>query len=111
MPISDASFDKTALTALEARLVQLVNEAVTQALAQQVPKLFNKQDAAAYLDISLRNLEGLMKRRRITYSKAGAGRAGGVRFRRQDLDAYIESHLVPAHGRVLLSVWPKTPVF
>ena len=53
--------------------------------------LLNIADAAAYLGIATETLRKWTTQRRITFTKLGRLN----RYRRSDLDAYIEAHRVP----------------
>lgn len=54
-------------------------------------------DACKYLGISRMTMYRLIKSRQIAYSKIGTGR-GTYRFRKADLDAYLERNRVEAHA-------------
>ncbi len=55
--------------------------------------LYDLREACKYLKISAPTMYRMIKNRGITYSKIGTGR-GTYRFRKEDLDAYVESNLV-----------------
>ena len=53
------------------------------------------ESAAEYLGTTVRHMRHLVAQRQITYVKVG----GKVRFRKADLDTFIEAALVPALAR------------
>jgi len=55
--------------------------------------LYDLREACEYLRISAPTMYRMIKKREITYSKIGMGR-GTYRFRKEDLDAYVENNLV-----------------
>jgi excisionase family DNA binding protein len=68
-------------------------------LTEQNPDgLLNKSQAAKLIGIHERTLDLWQNQRRIPFIKLGTGRRGLVRFRRADLEAFLESHKVAATG-------------
>lgn len=67
-------------------IVRLVDDVATS------PALWSLDQAASYLGITVRHLRELRYRRDITAVKVG----GAIRFRKADLDAYIEAHVEEA---------------
>ena len=63
-----------------------------------ISDVLTRQEAANYLRISLRKLDYLSHSGQIPYVKMGPRKVKGVRvlFRKRDLDAYVEKHLVAA---------------
>jgi excisionase family DNA binding protein len=55
-------------------------------------EVMNFQEVLEYLTISRGTLFRLMKDNQLAYVKAGKR----LLFRKQDIDAYLEAHLVPA---------------
>ena len=55
--------------------------------------MFNLKTACDYLNISRATIYRLIKSRQIAYSKIGIGR-GTYRFRKEDLDDYLEKNRV-----------------
>jgi excisionase family DNA binding protein len=56
--------------------------------------LMTKAEVMAFLRISKRTLDKLMGNHEIPFFKLSPGRRGGVRFRRQDIDKWLESKLI-----------------
>ncbi len=54
--------------------------------------LLSKQEAAEYLSTTIRHIERLQARRELSYRKLGKF----VKFRKSDLDRYVDSCLVEA---------------
>ena len=53
------------------------------------------EEACEYLKISAPTLYRLIKQRKLAYSKIGTGR-GTYRFKKEDLEAYLEQNRVEA---------------
>jgi len=60
--------------------------------------LLDKNSAAKLIGIHPRTLDLWQNQRRIPFIKLGAGRRALVRFRRADLEAFLETHRVAAIG-------------
>ena len=60
--------------------------------------LLDKSQAAKLIGIHPRTLDLWQNQRRIPFIKLGPGRRGLVRFRRADLEAFLETHRVEAIG-------------
>ena len=58
--------------------------------------LLDKRQAAKLIGIHPRTLDLWQNQRRIPFIKLGPGRRGLVRFRRADLEAFLQSHRVEA---------------
>jgi excisionase family DNA binding protein len=58
--------------------------------------LLDKHSAAKLIGIHPRTLDLWQNQRRIPFIKLGPGRRGLVRFRRADLEAFLQSHRVEA---------------
>ena len=56
---------------------------------------WGNEEAAAYLDCTPDTLRVWVSKRRVPFVRVGRL----VRFRKKDLDAWIETNLVPAQGR------------
>jgi excisionase family DNA binding protein len=56
--------------------------------------LLDKDQAAAYLNTTLSNIEWLIRSRKIPFVRIPARRA--IRFRRDDLDLWLENNTVEA---------------
>ena len=56
-------------------------------------ELYDLREACDYLKISQPTMYRLIKQRKIAYSKIGTGR-GTYRFKKEDLDAYLEKNRV-----------------
>jgi excisionase family DNA binding protein len=63
-------------------------------MQQANQKLLPVEGAAQTLGISIHTLRAWVSQKRITYVKLGRR----VMFRFEDLEAYINSHLVPSRG-------------
>ena len=61
--------------------------------------LLDKSDAAKFLHVSPRTLDGYMRQRRIPYYKLGRGRNAVVRFKRADLESVLTACRVDAVPR------------
>ena len=61
--------------------------------------LLDKAEAAKFLHVSPRTLDGYMRQRRIPYYKLGRGRNAVVRFKRADLEAVLSTYRVDAVPR------------
>ncbi len=61
---------------------------------KEKPRYLTRDEAADYLRISVRKLDQLAADGEIQYSKMGNGRRSRVLYRMEDLDQYIENHLV-----------------
>ncbi len=59
--------------------------------------LYDNPAAAAYLGTSERHLQHLRTTRRIPYVKLGGGHK--IRYRQEDLDAWIDEHTVAPASR------------
>jgi excisionase family DNA binding protein len=57
--------------------------------------LLEINNAAVYMDDTVRHLRRLVDERRIPFTRVG----GKIRFRKSDLDAYIAEHVVEATVR------------
>ncbi len=62
-----------------------------------ISTLYDLREASEYLKISPPTMYRLIKQKEITYSKIGTGR-GTYRFRKEDLDAYVEKNLVESNA-------------
>jgi excisionase family DNA binding protein len=60
--------------------------------------LLTKSQAAKLIGIHERTLDLWQSQRKIPFIKLGSGRRALVRFRRADLDAFLQSHRVEAIG-------------
>jgi excisionase family DNA binding protein len=60
--------------------------------------LLDKHKAAKLIGIHERTLDLWQSQRRIPFIKLGAGRRALVRFRRADLESFLETHRVAAIG-------------
>ncbi len=58
--------------------------------------LLDKREAAKFLHISMRTLDGYMRQRRIPFYKLGRGRNAVVRFKQADLEAILTTYRVEA---------------
>jgi excisionase family DNA binding protein len=63
-----------------------------------VDGLLTKSQAAKLIGIHERTLDLWQSQRKIPFIKLGNGRRAIVRFRRADLDAFLQSHRVEAIG-------------
>ena len=61
-------------------------------------ELLTRKQAACYLKLSLRKLDSLAAGGEIRRIKLGKGPRARVLFRQEDLDAYVEQHLLPANS-------------
>jgi excisionase family DNA binding protein len=61
--------------------------------------LLDKSEAAKFLHISKRTLDGYMRQRRIPFYKLGRGRNAVVRFKQADLEAILATYRVDAVSR------------
>jgi len=62
-------------------------------------RLLDKSEAAKFLYVSPRTLDGYMRQRRIPYYKLGRGRNAVVRFKRADLETVLGACRVDAVPR------------
>jgi excisionase family DNA binding protein len=60
--------------------------------------LLTKSEAAKLLNVHERTLDLWLQSRKIPYLKFGSARRAMVRFRRADLETFLNSHLVVAIG-------------
>ncbi len=60
--------------------------------------LLRKREAAHYLSLGLRTLDGFIQRRQVPFYKLGRGRNASVRFKKVDLDAMLEEWKVDSVG-------------
>ena len=68
-------------------------------LTETTPEgLLDKRQAAKLIGIHERTLDLWQNQRRIPFIKLGAGRRALVRFRRADLESFLETHRVAAIG-------------
>lgn len=58
--------------------------------------LLDKPEAAAYLSIEVSHLEYLVAKRRIPFVRVGSRY---IRFRREDLDGWVDATLTEAENR------------
>ena len=61
--------------------------------------LLDKCEAAKFLHVSPRTLDGYMRQRRIPFYKLGRGRNAVVRFKHADLEAILTTYRVEAVSR------------
>lgn len=74
-------------------LVAIRNALLEHASSDSIKAYFTREEAAEYLRMSTRNLDELSRMGDIRRAKLGTGKSGGVRFRRIDLDAFVERQL------------------
>ncbi len=72
---------------------------VMQNLTPNNDGLLDKTEAAQFLHIATRTLDGYMRQRRIPFYKLGRGRNAVVRFKRADLESILSDYRVDAISR------------
>lgn len=62
--------------------------------------VFDKNDLAAYLKVSVSTINKLDMNKEIPHFKVAAGQSGSVRFYRRDIDKWISNHTIPDVNRI-----------
>lgn len=75
--------------------MSLANTKEGKVKADTFPNIMNKEKAARYLGISIKTLDNWVSQNKITYTKLGRA----VRFRKNDLDIYLEESTVKGRRR------------
>lgn len=69
--------------------------------------VFDKKGLAQYLKVSESTLNALVSNRQIPYFKISSGQSGGVRFRKKDIDRWIQQQTTPAVYQVNYNIKQK----
>ncbi|MDZ4858865.1 MAG: helix-turn-helix domain-containing protein [Candidatus Hydrogenedentes bacterium] len=67
-------------------------------------ELFDREDAAAYLNISIAKLGALAAEKAIKYAKLGDGATAKVLYRKKDLDDFVARHCLMTRDEALVKV-------
>jgi len=80
-------------TAMRQLLMEILEELRKQ---NQYTRAMNRTEAAEYLGIHPDTLWRLARENRISYSRLGDGERAPLRFRKKDLDEYLDACRIPA---------------
>ncbi|MBI5664819.1 MAG: helix-turn-helix domain-containing protein [Nitrospirae bacterium] len=88
---------------IESQDIEAIAQRVTELLKPILPHnndhdsdiVFDKKGLAAYLKVSLGTVNALVSNKQIPYFKIQPGQSGGVRFRKKNIDSWIERQSIP----------------